>query len=1380
MKTGLKPTATETRGFYARVLCALLEHFDVEEDADIHHIRVFGLAAASKKARLVTDLGQSYVRYSISPEDPLADSFRMLFQLQRALLAEFDPAVDGEIACLMDDQLLLRIAYGIQSENSEQPLSEILELPDLHNLCGESELDLGPLLTDFEPVTIYTTLTAKVVEGEKNGVDAFFVVDNDLVDQQVKEASVEASVVRTCGQMLSKGGFRDWHLEKPLRDEHDRLTESIKDPKFVNFVARYGASIEGELAGMTDPIVVEKEVKKPKNTKTKNGETKSGSKAADIILNNIVKKYRTELSTLLEMKPVNPAGYLAKAKKKYGDFREDIAKNGLWSNNSQALQELLEEYQKLLATEETEKWRKLFFEINLNDRDRSLAAEVTFLTSVKTVLAPKGSHGEKDLRSLKGRLYELGYKKFADAALPSIKVSDDCSIARADRCFLEFQLNHMGSLMERKQMSTKDPRISSFNPDQWQRDMFDAVDRGQSALIIAPTSSGKTYACYYAMEKVLRESDDGIVVYVAPTKALVNQVAATIYARFAKRKNLPAGRHLLGMFTRDYRDNALNCQILVTLPQCLEILLLSAAPGRKKWSDRLRYVIFDEVHNIASENSPETWERVIMRVRCPILALSATVANPTDLHAWLQQLEDMKKMQDQELGVTHRAPQSYQTKLIVHKDRHSDLVKYVAQRTGEAGELGLAHAHPYALLKMSDLRRSKSVPSHIGLSPKETLQLYQAMNYAFAGHGERVTRPEDFFGQAVLSRNDVAAYYSKLRESFIRLLETEQWGPVARIQSFLQMAIEAKKAAINPGKNIFTDFSKLAWQLKEENMLPALVFCFDRSGCEYICQELMIDCNKAIKAIKTNPRVVKKMAEQEKLQSKSMYKRQLKKEKDKETETPSSHQLKLDAAVEFFLKLASTYPSSVFARPQSFNQDDAWFIYRRLRFCADRVFRHSLRYGLSWHHAGNDNKMRSATEMLFRQGFLQMITATTTLAQGIHMPCKTVVFFQDEIYLNSLNYHQCSGRAGRRGFDAEGNVIFFNVPEAKVKRLVTAMLPKILGNDPINITVILKLFIMIGNAECIQDRAETVAWAACLLKNPMILQSRPEVRTQLDRFFFSRLVAHLHYYEPYNFAFCHVLRSEALHELCVPSGDGTFPRRVMEDLIVVLSHFFARRPLNLAEHKRMCKEGLKRNCGVVLEQLPSTVLKAMKDFNGTLCYCLGNYVRTVAKFADVETELPLSKAKFRVSQNPSESHYGSSFADYKLPEVTSLGLSGLMNNANRNIFTAYVQQLVEQEGSLNRYALDFFLHNKKDVCHDNGIPTGDIFQLTKDFLMTIQTIRRALWELKTNKSWPTFDSKGPTSPIHRTGDPLVDAMSQLAAEYKRKFEDQFKARLNDM
>ena len=50
------------------------------------------------------------------------------------------------------------------------------------------------------------------------------------------------------------------------------------------------------------------------------------------------------------------------------------------------------------------------------------------------------------------------------------------------------------------------------------------------------------------MEKVLRESDDGIVIYVSPTKALVNQILASIYARY--KKTMPPGK--VGMVIQEF------------------------------------------------------------------------------------------------------------------------------------------------------------------------------------------------------------------------------------------------------------------------------------------------------------------------------------------------------------------------------------------------------------------------------------------------------------------------------------------------------------------------------------------------------------------------------------------------------------------------------------------------------------------------------------------------------------------------------------------------------------------------------------------------------------------------------------------------------------
>ena len=49
-------------------------------------------------------------------------------------------------------------------------------------------------------------------------------------------------------------------------------------------------------------------------------------------------------------------------------------------------------------------------------------------------------------------------------------------------------------------------------------------------------------------------------------------------------------------------------------------------------------------------------------------------------------------------------------------------------------------------------------------------------------------------------------------------------------------------------------------------------------------------------------------------------------------------------------------------------------------------------------------------------------------------------------------FHQCSGRAGRRGFDNKGQVVIFDIPQIEVNRLLTAKNPKIIGS--LGITVI--------------------------------------------------------------------------------------------------------------------------------------------------------------------------------------------------------------------------------------------------------------------------------------------------------------------------------------
>ena len=70
------------------------------------------------------------------------------------------------------------------------------------------------------------------------------------------------------------------------------------------------------------------------------------------------------------------------------------------------------------------------------------------------------------------------------------------------------RMGHLFSRQSRSDPPELDPRVG-FYPDPWQKALLDAVDRNESALICAPTSSGKTFISFYCMEKVLRRSNEG-------------------------------------------------------------------------------------------------------------------------------------------------------------------------------------------------------------------------------------------------------------------------------------------------------------------------------------------------------------------------------------------------------------------------------------------------------------------------------------------------------------------------------------------------------------------------------------------------------------------------------------------------------------------------------------------------------------------------------------------------------------------------------------------------------------------------------------------------------------------------------------------------------
>jgi superfamily II RNA helicase len=88
------------------------------------------------------------------------------------------------------------------------------------------------------------------------------------------------------------------------------------------------------------------------------------------------------------------------------------------------------------------------------------------------------------------------------------------------------------------------------------------------------------------------------------------------------------------------------------------------------------------------------------------------------------------------------------------------------------------------------------------------------------------------------------------------------------------------------------------------------------------------------------------------------------------------------------------------------------------------------RGGIAPHHAGHLTAWRMCVEEMLEAGLVRLVCATTTLAAGLDVPARTVLL--STLYRNSpsgpealtpTEFHQMTGRAGRRGRDTLGVVV---------------------------------------------------------------------------------------------------------------------------------------------------------------------------------------------------------------------------------------------------------------------------------------------------------------------------------------------------------------------
>nr|XP_056711038.1 probable ATP-dependent RNA helicase DDX60 [Euleptes europaea] len=963
-----------------------------------------------------------------------------------------------------------------------------------------------------------------------------------------------------------------------------------------------------------------------------------------------------------------------------------------------------------------------------------------------------------------------------------------------------FQLQYMGHYLIREERNDPDPRVQHFIPDTWQRELLDVVDNNESAIIVAPTSSGKTYASYYCMEKILRDSDDGVVVYVAPTKALVNQVWATISNRF--NKVLPAGMTVSGVFTRDYRHDALNSQILVTVPQCLEILLLS--PHRQEWAKRIKYVIFDEVHCLGGEIGAEVWEHLLVMIRCSFLALSATVSNPEHLKDWLQSVKRYwqhteAKLAQNSTAVTKVAKgkkgvgmqkTSYKVKLVTYGERYNDLEKYVCSLKGD--DFAIDHYHPCAALTVDHIEKY-GFPLDLSLSPRESILLYDTMVKVRANWpGKHELDPEEFFkDKIIITKTEARQYEKQLKKELEMWIKRGLQNKVREVLGLLK-----PQPACSAEEEMRTNFPCFVEKLHQMNKLPALFFLFRINAVENWANEVY----KALEKKQKNKQIPGSEKEQLLTKKRKKIEKSLAGQKDDKkvsrTDDRITKMAELQSIMDRLEKIAETPSDCTYANDQAVDKEVFYKIFHRTRFMKKHKELQKLTLrGIGYHHASVEYKGRQMVEMLFRMGFIQVVTATGTLALGINMPCKSVVFLQNSVYLDALNYRQMSGRAGRRGQDLLGNVFFYGIPLPKIQTLMKSNVPELRGQFPLSVSFILRVMLLASKAD---DKEDAHAKALSLLKHSLLSFKQPRTLEMLKLYFlfslqflvkegyldrdgnttgFAGLVTHLHYHEPSNIVLVEFLVQGLFHKLCQRSTKASrlFSEEVMERLVLVLAHLFGRKhiPAAVVNSKRKFYQSK-----VFLEDLPDDFAAALHDYNCRIQENFGQFLQIVSTTVDMKQEyrLPLSELNFSDTEQL-ESQFAShlmSCSEGRAAVSPFVCLSGnteldLLNAVTVNsvilrtigITAANIpvlsSKMYDNQGRimpLNAYVLDFYKHGSLTAMkQDNSLHEGEAYYMLRDFALSIKAISVSLCELCDNKD-----------------DNVVQAFEQLSQEYWEKLE----------
>jgi len=481
----------------------------------------------------------------------------------------------------------------------------------------------------------------------------------------------------------------------------------------------------------------------------------------------------------------------------------------------------------------------------------------------------------------------------------------------------------------------------------FQKYAIQAIVEGNHVLITAHTGSGKTLPAEFAIQHFV--STGKKVIYTSPIKALSNQKFYEFTMKY------PAIS--FGLMTGDIKTNP-NADVLIMTTEILMNYLFSLGSSSESTlqfqidiQNELGCVVFDEVHYINDADRGHVWEQTILMLpqHIQMVLLSATIDNPVGFAEWIERR-----------GYIH------------NDDDH--------------------HDHDHDIDHNNDKKKVYLASTNFRVVPLTHYGFFTTTETPFKEIKDKEIQKQirDSSNKLVLLRdpkgnfNDQGYYeLNKIRDLF------------DKHRFFMK-----RKFVLN----------KLAGYLKENEMLPAIVFVFSRKNVELCAHEITTNLLEDDSKI---PYIVRRECEQ----------------------------------------IIRKFPN--------------YAEYLELPEYNELVG--LLEKGIGIHHSGMIPVLREIVELMISKKYIKLLFATESFAIGLDCPIKTAVFSSltkfdgsGMRFLMPHEYTQMAGRAGRRGIDTIGHVVhcnnLFEMPAIQEYKQILCGLPqKLVSKFKISYPIVLNL-----------------------------------------------------------------------------------------------------------------------------------------------------------------------------------------------------------------------------------------------------------------------------------------------------------------------------------